>query len=210
MPVEIKDYSPNSDKHKNDQTNYTKPVLTGRISTKRTTNTVNKAKERAETIKRHAIQDVLLPGLKDAAWDIFSNALSVILYGESRSAPRRGRQSPSEAPFTSSIQYSSVGRYNSMQRPYLGGRSTVSNVRPRPENDLGIFTNEADAYTVLDAMREIVACDGVVSVQTLFDICDQTAPYTATRYGWKDLEDARVDRVRDGWVLSFPRSLPID
>ena len=190
MPVEIKDYPSNSDKSKSKQNvSYNKPSLNGKVSVKKKNEATDRLKEQAKEIKRYTIQEVIMPGLKDTIWNIFTTALNTFLYGQTESASTiRNR------PYTSSIQYSNTSSYNRVGRPTYrsnANRTTVSSVQNRPE-------------------EESIANFGVVSVQTLFEMCDKTAPFTANKFGWMDLEDASVERTRDGYIIRLPRSLPLD
>lgn len=212
MPVTIMDYPSNSDKSKgenqqnnSEQISYNKPSLNGKVSVKRKSATQARLKQQAEEIKRYTIQDVILPGLKDVIWDIATTALNTFLYERTESAQQRGHR-----PYTSSIQYSTTANYNRVGRPTRNpGRSRVTNVETRPEDEF-IFERKSDADTVLDSLREAIAEFGVVSVQSLFELCQKTAPFTANKFGWMDLEDAFVERTRDGYILRLPRSLPLD
>ena len=208
MPVEIKDYPPNSDKSKREGTNhiqYNKPKLSGKVAVRKNNTVVQQLKSQTEELKQHAIEDVILPGLRDAVWDIFTTTLSSLLYGTTGAGPRRQNGS---RPFTSSINYASTNSYNRMGRPQ-SSPNKVAKVKPRPEEEL-IFACKADAEAALDALRESVASYGVVSVQSLFEMCDRTAPFTSNKYGWMDLEDAYIERVREGYILRMPRSLPLE
>lgn len=205
MPVSIQDYPSNSDKSKEakQKVPYNKPVVTGKVSVRRKNDVNEKIKQQTEELKRYTIQEVIMPSLKDVIWNIFTTALSTFLYNDTSSSPVRNNRQP--AQYTS---YSSVSSYNRMGRPRVS-QNTVKTVKPRPEEEF-VFASKQDADTVLDQLREAVANFGVVSVQTLFELCDRTAPFTANKYGWMDLEDAYIEHNRDGYVLRLPRSLPLD
>jgi hypothetical protein len=205
MPVEIKDYPSNSDKSKElGRTDYAKPNIKGKVSVKKTSEASRKLQESSHEIGEYAIREVLIPGLKNALWDIATTSLNILLYGEASS----GRRS-SGAPFTSSINYASTNNINKLNRRSDPRRSNVKRTSMRPEEEI-IFERKSDADMVLDQMREAIQSFGTVSVQSLFDMCDKTAPWTANKYGWMDLEDAYVDRTREGYILRLPRSLPLD
>lgn len=206
MPVEIKDYPPNSDASKDSQSiSYNKPAIKGKVSVKKTSEVSKRLRSGAKEIEKYTIEEVLLPGLKNAVWDIITTGLDILLYGESDASRTRGRFN-SNRPMTSSINYASTGN---MRRVNQTRRSNVTKVRARPEEEI-IFERKADADLVLDGLREAIENFGTVTVQTLFDMCDKTAPWTANKYGWMDLEDAYVERTRDGYILKMPRSLPLD
>lgn len=210
MPVEIKDYPSNSDKTKEttQKVSYNKPTINGKVSVKRKNASAERLKEQAEEIKRYTIQDVILPGLKDVIWDIGTTALNTFLYGHTESATQNRNR-----PYTSSIQYSNTSNYNRVGRPSYSSQrpnsSRVASVDTRPEEEF-IFERKSDADTVLDELREAVANFGIVSVQSLFEMCGKTAPFTANKFGWMNLDGAYVERTRDGYIIRLPRSLPLD
>lgn len=207
MPVDIKDYPPNSDKSKN-ETDYTKPTVRGKVSVRKTSEMSKRLRSGAKEIEDYTLKEVLLPGIKNAVWDIFTTALNILLYGESDTPNRTGNMR-----YGSSINYSrnyaSTGNLRKLERANRPSNNAVKQVKSRPEEEI-IFERKADADLVLDNLREAIQEFGTVSVQTLFDMCQQTAPWTANKYGWMDLEDAYVQRVRDGYILNLPRSLPLD
>mgnify|MGYP004506212527 CR=1 FL=1 len=209
MPVEIKDYPSNSDKSKENgqKVSYNKPTINGKVSVKRKNVSTEKLKEQAAEIKRYTVQDVILPGLKDVIWDIATTALNTFLFGRTESATQNRNR-----PYTSSIQYSSTSNYNRVGRPSYASRpasNRVSSVDTRPEEEF-IFERKSDADTVLDELRIAIANFGVVSVQSLFEMCNKTAPFTANKFGWMNLDDAYIERTRDGYAIRLPRSLPLD
>lgn len=206
MPVDIKDYPPNSDSSKQTGSHdYTKPKIEGKVSIKKTSEASKRLRSSAKEIEKYTIEEVLLPGLKNAVWDIITTGLDILLYGESTPGPRRGRND-SKRPATSLVNYASTSNMRGMGQTR---RANVNRVKARPEDDI-IFERKADADMVLDGLREAIENFGTVSVQTLFDMCDKTAPWTANKYGWMDLEDAYVERTRDGYILKMPRSLPLE
>lgn len=206
MPVDIKDYPPNSDSSKQTGSHdYTKPKIEGKVSIKKTSEASKRIRSSAKEIEKYTIEEVLLPGLKNAVWDIITTGLDILLYGESTPGSRHGRND-FKRPATSLVNYASTSNMRGMGQ---ARRTNVNRVKARPEDDI-IFERKADADMVLDGLREAIENFGTVSVQTLFDMCDKTAPWTANKYGWMDLEDAYVERTRDGYILKMPRSLPLE
>ena len=45
----------------------------------------------------------------------------------------------------------------------------------------------------------------MATVRDLYEMVGIRAAHTDEKYGWVDIRDARVDRVRDGYVLDLPR-----
>ena len=51
---------------------------------------------------------------------------------------------------------------------------------------------------------------GFVTVSDMYDMADLPAPYTSQKYGWLNVNNADIIRVRDGYILKLPRAVPID
>ena len=204
MPVEIKEYSTGrslmtkEEKQGTNKIDYTSPK--GKVTLKKSKmNSLGKSVIQGD-IKdavTFAVNELIIPAGRDLLFNVFESIMRTLIYGES--------SQPSASNGVNRVSYSSISNYNSVGRP----TNRVQKVRPRPEDGF-IFERKSDADTVLDELRN--ACDnfGVVSVQSLYEICDKTAPYTANKYGWMNLDDARVERSRDGYTLKLPRSMPLD
>lgn len=145
-------------------------------------------------VKSFILTDVIIPGLKNAIADV----VSIMLFGE---AGRIGGRKTS-------------GSKVSYQRYYDDKRDDRRNYsRPRAagfEYDDIIFETRADAELVLDQLDSAVSNYGMVSVLDLYDLAGVTCrQYTADKYGWTDIRNAKVVRVRDGYILQLPRALQI-
>lgn len=74
-----------------------------------------------------------------------------------------------------------------------------------------IFKNRGDAESVLFAMDDIIDQFGVVSVGDLYDISEvSTENHMVNKYGWSDIRDAKVIRVRKGYVIDLPKPMLLD
>jgi len=72
-----------------------------------------------------------------------------------------------------------------------------------------IFDNRGDAEMVLRRMEELLETFNAVSIADMFDLCDITAGYTMHKYGWTDLDDARVRRVNGGYIIDLPKAIAL-
>ena len=59
-------------------------------------------------------------------------------------------------------------------------------------------------------MDELVESYGVVRVADLYDLVGLTGNFTDNKYGWTNVKNAQIVRVRDGYMIKMPRALPID
>ncbi len=204
MPVEIKEYSTSDSLVNKDVSQDTKKIdytaPKGKVTLKK-----SKMNSLGKSVIQGSITDaitlafteLIIPAGRDLLFNVVTSVSQTLIYGES--------EPPSTSNGVNRIPYSSISNYNRVGRP----TSRVQKIRQRPEDGF-IFERKSDADTIIEELRE--ACDsfGVVTVQALYEICDKTAPYTANKYGWMNLDDARVERTRDGYVLKLPRSMPLD
>lgn len=148
------------------------------------------------SVKSYILMDVIVPGIKNA----ISDAVNIMLFGETRRTSTR----------------KSSGSKVSYQRYYDEKRDDRREYsRPRVadgfEYDDIIFETRGDAILVLESMDAAIASYGMVSVADLYDLAGVTCrSYTANKYGWTDIHNAKAVRIRDGYILQLPRTVQID
>ena len=59
-------------------------------------------------------------------------------------------------------------------------------------------------------MDDILEKYGMVSVADLYDLVGVTGNYTDNKYGWTNLSNAEIVRVRDGYQIKLPRARVLD
>lgn len=154
--------------------------------------------EDINNVKNYIVWDVLIPTIKKAVVDIVKNGIEMIVWGDTHSD--RGRSSSS-----SKVSYRSYYDRDKDDRR--------SDNRPRSRFDFDDikFESRGDAEAVLDQMADMIDRYGVVSVSDMYDMADMSAPpYTSNRYGWTNIRNADVVRVRDGYIIKLPKAQPID
>ena len=201
-------YTPNSHKYKEQQNaspteekKVTK-VVNGPVKTKR--NDVRKLadifiSEDISNVKSYIFMDVLVPAIKKAIYDIVTNGIDMFLYGGSG----KGRNNQ---PGTK------VSYRNYYEQKSNGGYRASDNVRQSNAFDYDdiVFNNRGEAEAALQQMKDIVARYGIVTVNDLYEMTPLSAPYTSQKYGWMDVSNVDIVRVRDGYILKLPRAVPID
>lgn len=205
-------YTPNSHKYREQQKEETatlpekrvQKVVKGPVKTK--TNEVRKItdifiSEDVSNVKNYIFMDVLVPAIKKAIYDIVTNGIDMFLYGNSG----KGRNSSGGGPRVS------YRNYYDQKNPSGGPRGTENQKSSNgfDYEDI-VFDNRGEAEAALQQMREIVARYGIVTVNDLYEMTPLSAPYTSTKYGWMDVSNVTVQRVRDGYILKLPRAVPID
>ena len=161
----------------------------------------------AKGVWEYVMFDVMIPAAKDMVSDAVSGGVERTLFGESR--PRGGRRplGGSGGGYVSYNRYSagSPRRERDHERPTMSRRS-----RPGREFDEIILDTRVEAEAVIDQLYHIVAEYEVVTVADLNEMLGVASEYTDGKWGWTDIRDAGVTRVRTGYLLNLPRPEPID
>lgn len=147
-----------------------------------------------EDVKSYILIDVLVPMIKDAAIDI----LKTLFYGESGS----GRKSSASSKISYRNYYD---RENDRKKNY---NPSVS--RSGYSFDEIILDSRGEAEEVLERMDELISTYGMASVADLYELVGVTCDYTDNKYGWTDVRNASVVRVREGYLLKFPKARPLN
>lgn len=151
--------------------------------------------EDAGNVKTYIFMDVLVPAIKKAISDIVTNGIEMMLYGET------GRKKNSNA---SRISYRDYYKDDRRSKAYNSARIDY-------EFDDIILENRGEAEDVLSCMNEVIETYGSVSVADFYDLVGITGNYTDIKYGWYDIRNANVIRMRDGgYMIKLPRALPLN
>lgn len=174
-------------------------VVHGKVKTKK--NEMRKLtdifiSEDVANVKSYILMDVLVPAIKKAIYDIVVNSLDMSLFGGHGGGKR------STADKVSYRDYNGVSRRD--ERTY-GSHRTASGY----SYDDIILETRAEAEAVLSRMDEIMETYQIVRVADLYDLVGITGEHTDNKYGWTNIHNAEVERVRDGYRIKMPRALPI-
>ena len=204
-------YSPNSHKFKKEQQNATtttevkqiQKVVKSPAKTKK--NEVRKLadifiSEDVSNVKNYIFMDVLVPAIKKAIYDIVTNGIDMFLYGGS-GKNRASSGGGNKVSYRNYYEQKNSGPVRSSE----SGR-----VQTGFEYEDVVFPSRGDAESAKQQMQDIVARYGLVTVNDLYEMAMLSAPYTSQKYGWMDVSNVDVIRVRDGYVLKLPRAVPID
>lgn len=156
--------------------------------------------EDISSVKSYVISDVIIPAVKKLVYDIVTDGVDMILYGESG----RGRRGDNRS--TSKISYSNFYDQRDKNRFSSDDPRSVSRI---DYEDL-VFQSRGDAENVRIGMIESIERYGYVTIADMYDMAGKTAPYTAQKYGWMNVSSASVVRVRDGYKLKLPKACHID
>lgn len=196
----MEEYKSNSDRSKNQSQEVpqrrAEKVITGGVTQRRKSG-IDKLGSiflagDVEDVKEYIIEDVLIPTIKRAFYDIICNGTGMLL-GERNS--NKGSQS-------SRVSYRAYYDRSDERKSRDNSNQSRSNYSYK---DL-IFDNRGDAEVVLEQMFELLDRYDAVSIADLFDLAGESSNYTDNKYGWTNLADARVQPVRGGYVIQLPRA----
>lgn len=203
--IDNSDLKPNSfrskEENKEETENRVEKVITGPVKTKKKSG-FDKLKnefisEDAKNIKSYVFGEVLIPAIKKAISDIVTDGIDILLYGESRG---RTRRSPVDK-----ISYRSY-----YDTGYHQPRDTRAlSYSPYSYDDI-ILSTRGEAEEVLMRMDELMETYKLVRVADLYDLVGISGNYTDNKYGWTNIRNAEIVRVRDGYMIKMPRAIPID
>lgn len=206
----FEEYPSNSFKSKEEAKEQSSPekkkiekVVTGKVVRK---NEIRKLtdvfiSEDVHNVKSYILMDVLVPAIKDAIEDIVTNGIRMMLRGDTAA-----RKSSHGAAKVSYRDYYDGDRFERR-------RSSTSDHTPvRHSYDDIVLQSRGDAERVLEQMRDIIEMYQVVSVADFFELVDleKESKFTDNKYGWTNIRNADVVRVRHGYVIKLPKPVPID
>lgn len=149
----------------------------------------NIVSEDAKDVKTYLISDIVIPTIKKTITD----TVDMILYGGSR----KNRSATSRVSYRS---FYDEPRSRDVREPVTTVGYNYDDI---------IIPTRGEAEEVLSGMNDILDRYQIVSVADLYDLVGLTGNYTDNKYGWTNLRDVDVQRVRDGYMLKLPRALPI-
>lgn len=123
--------------------------------------------------------------------------LSNFLYNE------QGRSSVSQPGM---YRFGQGGYVNYTNYSY-GAPQTGSSYTSQTRNEsfqMLIYEDREDAERVLSGLVNDIINYGHTTVLSYYDLSRRTAPYTADKFGWRNLNGVDVQAVPEGWVINLP------
>lgn len=197
----------NSHKNRNEKTKTAKTddkrvekVVRGNVRTKQ-----NDARKFADlfisedvvNVKNYILMDVIIPSVKKALYDLVVGTLDLSLYG--------GRGGSGKRPTADKVSYRD---YSSASRRDERSYNTTRTASGYSYDDI-ILDSRGEAETILTRMDELIEEYNEVRVADLYDLVGITGEYTDNKYGWTNIRNAEVVRVRDGYKIKMPRAIPL-
>lgn len=203
----MNDYTPNSHRFKEEKAKAPVPAERKKLDSVTTGTRVKKKgankfaevflSEDVSNVKSYILMDVLIPAVKKALYDVVTNGIDMILFGESGHSKR-----------SSNADRVSYSRFYD-RRDERRHEESRPRIRAYSHDEVRI-PSRGEAEEILSRMDEIVATYGMVSVADYYDLAGVSCDYTDNNYGWTSIRSASVVRVRDGYIIKLPKALPID
>jgi hypothetical protein len=200
----VEEYTPNSHKFKREQQSAEErekapKVVSGKVTKKK--NEIRKMKdvfisEDAGNVKSYIVMDVLIPAIKNTILDIIIDSAKMVFGGGSRD---KGRSVVDKVSYRN--YYTSR---DDNRRP-----STINSYSRFDYDDL-VFESRGEAEAVIMQMDAMIEKYGYVTVGDLYDMVEMSAPYTANKYGWTSVANAKAVPIRGGYILKLPKAAPIE
>lgn len=148
-----------------------------------------------EHIKNSAIDDIVVPALKD----VVMSSLSMMLWGTPNYRGRGGSGNGGRNDRVSYWSYSSGANTQRGDRGRYVDRSSQSDIR-----DL-IFETRVDAEEVIGELLNNLNDYGKASVADFYDAAGISHDHTDINFGWLPGTEFRVRPVSGGYVIDMPR-----
>lgn len=158
--------------------------------------------EDGKEVTNHLIGDILIPALKDTIINLVSDGINMLLWGDSNGGYSRSKRDNNRTRVSYESYYDRSNR-----RERQGRYSARSN---KIDSDDVIFDSREEAEDVLDAMLEYLDEYDAVTVGHFYDFVGIRTNPRDFKWGWDNLASSKVDRVRDGYIIRFPRAIAID
>ena len=141
-----------------------------------------------------AVHDVLVPAVKRLIDDM--------VHGLLYSGERRTYSGNNDKRYFGNVSFTNYAKPNSQQTKASSGQSIL-------DYDEVVLNNRGDAELVLFHLNELVEQYGSASVGDLYDLVGRSHSFVYNKWGWSDLRNANVVRVREGYCIKLPRIISL-
>ena len=170
--------------------------------------------EDVDHLGEYIFWDVLVPSVQNLFSDMLHTVADVSFSGgrgRRSIASRDSLQRTAALYIRSSANGGSIYNRQSIQ--------TVQTIRSIDDFMAFIYDVKDDALYVLNAMEQEISDYGVCTVQNVYGylksrgIVVEKEPgnyYTNNDWGWTDIKNTKIIRVKNGWMLDLPKPKQID
>lgn len=152
------------------------------------------------SVGQYVFFEIIIPKAKDMIFDAFTGGLSRGMYG---SVSRKEAVRPGGSTYTA---------YNKISSNKINENRGMSQQERATHDFSGIvFEDRADAEVVIERLGDLIKDYEVATVADFYDMAGiSSKEFTDNKWGWTDIRDARVVRVREGYVFQLPKPRPVE
>ena len=176
-------------------------VISGTAKTKKKNGVTKLAdifiEDDVNSVKSYIIGDVVVPTIKKTIYDVITGSLDMFFFGGTGGGKARST--------ADKVSYRNYSSYSNKRDTRPATRSVTGY-----SYDEVVLDSRGEAEEVLARMDELVSTYGIVSVADFYDLVGITCQYTDNKYGWTNIRNAQVMRVRDGYMIKMPKAMPLD
>lgn len=154
---------------------------------------------------RYVVYDVLIPALQALVVDSIRGGSERLIYGEKVNP---GIRRDGNRSYVNYQGYSSNQGQGVIRRPQQPAQDL--NRAVRHNFDMNILENKSDAEDVLSQLCGLIDQYGQASVGDMNTLLGITGDFTDQRWGWTNLSAAYVGRIREGYLISLPKPIPLE
>ncbi|HAQ03026.1 TPA: hypothetical protein DCQ22_04000 [Candidatus Nomurabacteria bacterium] len=161
----------------------------------------------ARAVVRYILQDVLIPAAKSTIQEMVSGGIEMLLFGESGGRNR----SLSRDRNRSYVSYNNFSKSRSINSDRFSSRSEqpVHSLRQSKYENI-VLEDRGEAEDVIENLCDLIDQYGVATLSDFFELVDVDSDFSDNKYGWTNLSQARVNHVREGYVIAFPKARPVE
>lgn len=156
-----------------------------------------------------AVIDKIIPDLRDIAFNGITTVLSTMIYGDDRAVSRRGYSSAARSTMRAYERDRHYRDYSSIRTLPIDDDRYAHPTSVYDPDDI-LFSNKEDVKTVYYKLENRINQYGQATVADLYDDANLSNINASDRFGWRDISDAHIRMVRDGYVLMLPRPINLD
>lgn len=149
------------------------------------------------SVKSYIVGDVVIPTIKKTIYDVITGSLDMFFFGGTGGGKARST--------ADKVSYRNYTSYSSKRDT----RPATRSVRGYDYDEV-VLDSRGEAEEVLARMDELISTYGIVSVADFYDLVGITCQYTDNKYGWTNIRNAQIMRVRDGYQIKMPKAMPLD
>lgn len=158
--------------------------------------------ESFDDVAKSVLNEIVGPHVKDFVADIFIGAIERAVYGND--APKKG-----DSKLASSVRSIVTGKTS--YEDYYNSQKKETRVIEKKDSlfDEVVMKDRASAMELLDILNDRIKRYGRVTVNDLNDTLERKGKFNDSYFGWTNLENVRISRVYDGYLVTFPQPMEL-